>query len=136
MCQKISNDYVDILDIEYIFSTYADVNIIFNGSDDANIINISYINNEQHITKNFKNFIDSRKKQYLMDIDWSKHYIYKNLNKIEENPTTFLNGTMEITRISDWMYRNKTKVAYQIINKNFNDAYDLLNGMLKMNILI
>ena len=35
MCQKISNDYVDILDIEYIFSTYADVNIIFNGSDDA-----------------------------------------------------------------------------------------------------
>ena len=54
MCQKISNDYVDILDIEYIFSTYADVNIIFNGSDDANIINISYINNEQHITKNFK----------------------------------------------------------------------------------
>ncbi|MEX3489148.1 hypothetical protein [Staphylococcus warneri] len=131
MCQKISNDYVDILDIEYIFSTYADVNIIFNGSDDANIINISYINNEQHITKNFKNFIDSRKKQYLMDIDWSKHYIYKNLNKIEENPTTFLNGTMEITRISDWMYRNKTKVAYQIINKNFNDAYDLLNGMLK-----
>lgn len=131
MCQKISNDYVDILGIEYIFSTYADVNIIFNGSDDANIINISYINNEQHITKNFKNFIDSRKKQYLMDIDWSKHYIYKNLNKIEENPTTFLNGTMEITRISDWMYRNKTKVAYQIINKNFNDAYDLLNGMLK-----
>ncbi|RIO19771.1 hypothetical protein BUZ83_12160 [Staphylococcus saprophyticus] len=38
---------------------------------------------------------------------------------------------MEITRISDWMYRNKTKVAYQIINKNFNDVYDLLNGMLK-----
>lgn len=128
MCQKISNDYVDI---EYIFSTYADVNIIFNGSDDANIINISYINNEQHITKNFKNFLDKRKKQYLEGVDWSRHYIFKNLNKIEENPTTFLNGTMEIARISDWMYRNKTKVTYQLIDKNFNDAYDLLTGMLK-----
>lgn len=131
MCQKISNDYVDILDIEYIFSTYADVNIIFNGSDDANIINISYINNEQHITKNFKNFLDKRKKQYLEGVDWSRHYIFKNLNKIEENPTTFLNGTMEIARISDWMYRNKTKVTYQLIDQNFNDAYDLLTGMLK-----
>lgn len=53
------------------------------------------------------------------------------MNKIEENPTTFLNGTMEIARISDWMYRNKTKVTYQLIDQNFNDAYDLLTGMLK-----
>ena len=66
-----------------------------------------------------------------MDIDWSKHYIYKNLNKIEENPTTFLNGTMEITKFQIGCIGIKQKVAYQIINKNFNDAYDLLNGMLK-----
>ena len=38
---------------------------------------------------------------------------------------------MEIARISDWMYRNKTKVTYQLIDQNFNDAYDLLTGMLK-----
>ncbi|MCG1652523.1 hypothetical protein K4T66_07015 [Staphylococcus epidermidis] len=131
MCQEFSNDYVDILDIEHIFNIYVDVRIISNDADDANIINISYINNEQHITKNFKNFVDTRKKQYLAEVDWSRHYIFKNLNKIEEHPTTFLNGTMEIARISDWMYRNKTKVAYQLINQNFNDAYDLLQGMLK-----
>lgn len=131
MCQEFSNDYVDILDIEHIFNIYVDVRIISNDADDANIINISYINNEQHITKNFKNFVDTRKKQYLVEVDWSRHYIFKNLNKIEEHPTTFLNGTMEIARISDWMYRNKTKVAYQLINQNFNDAYDLLQGMLK-----
>ncbi|MEX6129444.1 hypothetical protein [Staphylococcus saprophyticus] len=29
------------------------------------------------------------------------------------------------------MYRNKTKVVYEIINKEFDDVYDLLNGMLK-----
>ena len=131
MCQEFSNDYVDILDIEHIFNIYVDVRIISNDADDANIINISYINNEQPITKNFKNFVDTRKKQYLAEVDWSRHYIFKNLNKIEEHPTTFLNGTMEIARISDWMYRNKTKVAYQLINQNFNDAYDLLQGMLK-----
>lgn len=131
MCKKFSNDYINIIDIEYIFNTYADIHILYNDTDNTEIINMPDINSEHQIAKNFKNFIDSRKKQYLMDIDWSKHYIYKKLNKIEENPTTFLNGTMEITRISDWMYRNKTKVAYQIINQNFNDAYDLLNGMLK-----
>lgn len=131
MCKKFSNDYVNIIDIEHIFNTYADIQILCNDTDDTKIINFPDINNEQQIAKNLKNFIDSRKKQYLMDIDWSKYSIYKNLNKIEENPTTFPNGTMEIARISDWMYRNKTKVAYQIINQNFNDAYDLLNGMLK-----
>ncbi|GAB1613238.1 hypothetical protein HB162lentus_18830 [Mammaliicoccus lentus] len=131
MCEKFSNDYINIIDIEHIFNTYADIHILYNDTDNTEIIYMPDINSEHQIAKNFKNFIDSRKKQYLMDIDWSKHYIYKNLNKIEENPTTFLNGTMEIARISDWMYRNKTKVAYQIINQNFNDAYDLLNGMLK-----
>lgn len=131
MCNNFSKDNKNIIDIEHIFNIYADIQILYNDTNENEIINIPVINNEQQIAKNLKNFVDSRKKQYLMDIDWSKHYIYKNLNKIEEDPTTFFNGTMEIARISDWMYRNKTKVAYQIINQNFNDAYDLLNGMLK-----
>ncbi|PTF04606.1 hypothetical protein BUY81_14610, partial [Staphylococcus equorum] len=83
------------------------------------------------IAQDLKKIVDARKAQYLKDVDWSKNQIFKNLKEIEETPIEFFNGTMEIERIADWMYRNKTKVAYQIINQNFDDVYNLLNGMLK-----
>ncbi len=130
-CNDFSVNTKYIIDIEHIFSICADIQILSIDTDENEIINIPDINNHQQIAEDFKNYVDSIKKQYLMDIEWSKHSIYINLNKIEQEPTTFFNGTMELTRISDWMYRNKTKVAYQIINQNFNDAYDLLNGLLK-----
>lgn len=130
-CIKFSNEYVDILDIKLIFNIYNVKRIVFNASNNTNIWDMPDINNEEFIAQDIKKYVDDRKTQYLKDIDWSKNHIFKNLEEIEENPIEFLNGTMEIERITDWMYRNKTKLAYQIINQNFDDVYDLLNGMLR-----
>ncbi|MES3713902.1 hypothetical protein ABC762_10070 [Staphylococcus ureilyticus] len=130
-CIKFSNEYVDILDIKHIFNIYNVKRIVFNASNNTNIWNIPDINNKELIAQDLKKFVDARKAQYLKDVDWSKNQIFKNLKEIEETPIEFFNGTMEIERIADWMYRNKTKVAYQIINQNFDDVYNLLNGMLK-----
>ena len=57
--------------------------------------------------------------------------LLKQLNEIEVKPVTLKDGTSETERVAEWMYRNKTKVVYEIINKEFDDVYDLLNGMLK-----
>lgn len=130
-CINFSNEYVDILDIKLIFNIYNVKRIVFNASNNTNIWDMPDINNEEFIAQDIKKYVDDRKTQYLKDIDWSKNHIFKNLEEIEENPIEFLNGTMEIERITDWMYRNKTKLAYQIINQNFDDVYDLLNGMLR-----
>lgn len=61
----------------------------------------------------------------------SKNEIIKQLNKIEVEPVNLKNGNTETERVADWMYRNKTKIAHEIINKELDSAYELLGGMLK-----
>ncbi|PTI03143.1 hypothetical protein BU087_12255, partial [Staphylococcus warneri] len=104
------------------------------------VLNLSYytkmwevpdINNEQPINNNLQKFVDLKKKKYLNNVHWSKNKILKQLNEIEVKPVTLKDGTSETERVAEWMYRNKTKVVYEIINKEFDDVYDLLNGMLK-----
>lgn len=99
--------------------------------DIKNIFNIYDINNEQLIKNTIKKFLNLKKEEYLGNIHWSKNKILEDLNEIEVNPSTSIDGTTEIEVVAEWMYRNKTKVAHDIINREWDCIYDLLNGRMK-----
>ncbi len=130
-CIQFSNKYLDIIDIKNIFNIYDTRRIVINMSDNVKIWDIPNINNEQIIKDDLKKFVNLKKEQYLGDARWSKNKILEDLNEIEVNPTTSLNGTTEMDIVTEWMYKNKTKVAHDIINKELDNIYELLNGMLK-----
>ncbi|MFV5932845.1 hypothetical protein ACLIJU_11710 [Staphylococcus warneri] len=130
-CIRFSNEYLDILDIKNIFNICDIKNIVLNMSDYTKMWEIPDINNEQPINNNLQKFVDLKKTKYLNNVHWSKNKILKQLNEIEVKPVTLKDGTSETERVAEWMYRNKTKVVYEIINKEFDDVYELLNGMLK-----
>lgn len=130
-CIRFSNEYLDILDIKNIFNICDIKKIVLNMSDYTKMWEIPDINNEQPINNNLQKFVDLKKTKYLNNVHWSKNKILKQLNEIEVKPVTLKDGTSETERVAEWMYRNKTKVVYEIINKEFDDVYDLLNGMLK-----
>lgn len=130
-CIRFSNEYLDILDIKNIFNICDIKKIVLNMSDYTKMWEIPDINNEQPINNNLQKFVDLKKTKYLNNVHWSKNKILKQLNEIEVKPVTLKDGTSETERVAEWMYRNKTKVVYEIINKEFDDVYELLNGMLK-----
>ncbi|WP_233145967.1 hypothetical protein [Staphylococcus aureus] len=130
-CIKFSDEYLDILDIKYIFNIYEVKRIVFNMSDNVKIWDIPDINNEQSMKDDLQKFVNLKKEKYFKNVIWSEKQILKNLNEIEVTPYTFSNGNTETKRVAEWMYRNKTKIVHEIINKEFDDAYELLNGMLK-----
>lgn len=130
-CIRFSNEYLDILDIKNIFNIFDTKKIVLNLSYYTKMWEVPDINNEQPINNNLQKFVDLKKKKYLNNVHWSKNKILKQLNEIEVKPVTLKDGTSETERVAEWMYRNKTKVVYEIINKEFDDVYDLLNGMLK-----
>lgn len=99
--------------------------------DIKNIFNIFYINNEQLIKNTIKKFLNLKKEEYLGNIHWSKNKILEDLNEIEVNPSTSIDGTTEMEVVAEWMYRNKTKVAHDIINREWDRIYNLLNGRMK-----
>lgn len=130
-CIRFSNEYLDILDIKNIFNIFDTKKIVLNMSDYTKMWEIPNINNEQPINNNLQKFVGLKKKKYLNNVHWSKNKILKQLNEIEVKPVTLKDGTSETERVAEWMYRNKTKVIYEIINKEFDDVHELLNGMLK-----
>ncbi|MDS3929984.1 hypothetical protein RJC24_11330 [Staphylococcus epidermidis] len=130
-CIQFSNKYLDIIDIKNIFNIYDTRRIVINMSDNVKVWDIPDINNEQIIKDDLKKFVNLKKEQYLGDARWSRNKILEDLNEIEVNPTTSLNGTTEMDIVAEWMYKNKTKVAHDIINRELNTIYELLNGMLK-----
>ncbi|MGC9631956.1 hypothetical protein ACO2FG_11880 [Staphylococcus epidermidis] len=130
-CIQFSNKYLDIIDIKNIFDIYDTKRIVINMSDNVKIWDIPDINNEQIIKDDLKKFVNLKKEEYLGDARWSKNKILKDLNEIEVNPNASLNGTTEMDIVTEWMYKNKTKVAHDIINIKLNSIYELLNGKLK-----
>ncbi|MBF2756595.1 hypothetical protein [Staphylococcus sp. GDY8P57P] len=130
-CLRFSNKYLDILDIKSIFNIYDTKKIVLNMSDYTKMWEITDVNNEQPIKNDLQKFVDLKKKKYSNNVHWSKNKILKQLNEIEVNPVVLKEGISEIERVAEWMYRNKTKVVYGIINKEFDDVYELLNGILK-----
>ena len=130
-CIKFSNEYLDILDMKSIFNIYDTKKIVLNMSDDMKIWEIPDINNEQPINADLQKFVNLKKEKYLNGVHWSKNEIIKQLNKIEVESVNLKSGNTETERVADWMYRNKTKIAHEIINKELDSAYELLSGMLK-----